>query len=195
MQWEVGCIFYIIYMDVFRIICFLMFMSYCKCMVCSPAVLCDASKDKYWRIESQYADGTMVDLNRVIHHFLSFPDCWPLNIATWCSQVSFGWTILYCAASICTSNRNSKHWFVLYLICSLCFAPCCISSCLHFCSAINEALLCPSTHCHRQPPALSHLVESSCNCLAFCLFAKLYTCAQVGLAPTTYRIHFRTASA
>lgn len=36
----------------------------------------------------------------------------------------------------------SKHWFVLYLICSLCFAQCCISSCLHFCSASNEALLC-----------------------------------------------------
>lgn len=39
-------------------------------------------------------------------------------------------------------NMNSKHWFVLYLICSLCFAQCCISRCLHFCSASNEALLC-----------------------------------------------------
>jgi hypothetical protein len=32
----------------------------------TPHGLC---QDKYWRIESQYADGTMVDLNRVIPSF------------------------------------------------------------------------------------------------------------------------------
>ena len=43
---------------------------------------------------------------------------------------------------------------------------CCISSCLQW------GVTLPSTHCHRQP-ALSHLVEWSCNCFAFSLFAKL----------------------
>lgn len=64
-----------------------MFMSYCKCMVCSPAVLCDASKDKYWRIESQYADGTMVDLNRVIP---SFPILSRLLASQYCNMVFSG---------------------------------------------------------------------------------------------------------
>ena len=42
-------------------------------------------QDKYWRIESQYADGTMVDLNRVIPSFpilsrLSASQSWQLVV-------------------------------------------------------------------------------------------------------------------
>ena len=65
MQSEVWCI--VFYMDLFPYNLF-----FCFHVLQMHGMLADslvASKDKYWRIESQYADGTMVDLNRVIPSF------------------------------------------------------------------------------------------------------------------------------
>ena len=65
MQSEVWCI--IFYMDLFPYN-----LLFCFHVLQMHGMLADslvASKDKYWRIESQYADGTMVDLNRVIPSF------------------------------------------------------------------------------------------------------------------------------
>lgn len=114
-----GCIFYIIY-GFFRIICFLMFMLFCKCMVCSPAVLCDASKDKYWRIESQYADGTMVDLNRVIP---SFPILSRLLASQYCNMVFSGQFWMNNLVLCCKYLYIYIIWIPSTDLCCIWFAP------------------------------------------------------------------------